>query len=1325
MMQSTPTGTAPPLLQAAPCRRDSLRDSGGCGCPMSFATPATTVPPCSPPSIESTTAAAAASSSAPMSQHGQMRVCERCYTLHTTPPPRTNKFYYNTHLEVGKQEEDDPAQAVARSQHFTKMVTQLVQSHHLDEKWIDVIASLALKAASQVSPRVCDKNYIGKYVKVKVVPEGDIAESAYVCGVGISKSPMHKKMPNNLQDCNVLLLNCPLEYHKREEHQLMSLDELLLREKDFLALLVAQVAAQNPHIVVVSKLVSRVAIDFFVQRYITVFSNMKPSVMKRLSRYLGADIVPSVSLLVDFESDYPKPKLGFCAHAHVATYEGEWGRKSITFFEGSPQLGGTVILRGAPEPLLRQVKHLLLFATCAAFNMHIEKDVFAGERWVPASLLKPEIPVLSYSPGVKFPERDRMLSHLLLCNDRNYLKMPFVSITFCYPARAQSEYLCLVREESCDLLHVTSSTTAACSCSTSACLPAISQFPLLSHPIISYQFVLLQYSISHRGNRMRCLPWSTLLFHYYSAKLDLCFGTFLMEHCFDPQLVCHNPQCGRPMSEHEQSFVHYADRVNITVDKLDVAKMKKLLPTLEEGADDKVITWTYCKACGKSSQPAYMTREKWNYSLGKLLENIIYAESTLKGCAHASKQLCRYYGYRSAALKIEYAPVPVYGVQKPPARISLRRTNPVAAKFVHRSIATISRMFHRINEYVRKYAGAMTDTLTTAVGGEDELQLATAQKAALLLRVRQFLADFAEESAPFTDSALEVPNDVDEVSKIRHHLFVSSAMWHARLRELEVGMASLLIVSRVTTPSLSKWKLRSSRDLQSTLQSALALENDRRRSLVNIWHPSFDVDGPQRETTPPPPLPLLPLLPLPPLSPALEDDGCLGSSSTSTTSFDSSGEIEQQQQQQGEQTDLDVEEDKDKPHGPLFQPKKSESKILVDHVRPMIRRGEMHMPPCSNGMCPIVDVNEISTFVSWLLCCTEYQKRLQLGLFFVAETEKEFLEEREAQGDLPDEQGAKPDIEPSFMEQLLSPDKTHIWIRTVYEEEGYEARITVAAFYAKQFRALRRLVFGFGAAAASPSVNEDEVTMNEEAFIKSLSRCAVYLARGGKSKALFRKTYDDRFILKQMSPPEFSGFLEFGPAYFRYMANIYAYKLPSLLVRIVGVYRVKLGKVFKYDLLVMENIFFGRTVKCVYDLKGSQYGRYERDPRSVQLDGNLVQGLHESPLCIDVGSKQELSVCLRNDTHFLASLALMDYSLLVGVSADSSELVMGLIDYVRMYTWDKHAETLVKGAVRRAAPTIVAPYVYQDRFCCAVHTYFTVVPSIHDTLGAGFIGPHS
>lgn len=79
---------------------------------------------------------------------------------------------------------------------------------------------------------------------------------------------------------------------------------------------------------------------------------------------------------------------------------------------------------------------------------------------------------------------------------------------------------------------------------------------------------------------------------------------------------------------------------------------------------------------------------------------------------------------------------------------------------------------------------------------------------------------------------------------------------------------------------------------------------------------------------------------------------------------------------------------------------------------------------------------------------------------------------------------------------------------------------------------------------------------------------------------------------------------------------------------------------------------------------------------------------------------------------YFQSIDVMDYSLLVGVDVEKKELVCGIIDYVRQYTWDKQLENWVKSFVvpKNQLPTIISPKEYKKRFRKFIDTHFFSVP---------------
>ena len=107
---------------------------------------------------------------------------------------------------------------------------------------------------------------------------------------------------------------------------------------------------------------------------------------------------------------------------------------------------------------------------------------------------------------------------------------------------------------------------------------------------------------------------------------------------------------------------------------------------------------------------------------------------------------------------------------------------------------------------------------------------------------------------------------------------------------------------------------------------------------------------------------------------------------------------------------------------------------------------------------------------------------------------------------------------------------------------------------------------------------------NDDNFISSLIRCKEWNAEGGKSKSAFSKTFDDRFILKEVSKIELEFFVQFGEEYFKYMYKTIWRETPTILTKIFGIFTLNYnnnGKVFKQDMIIMENLFFKKKISAV------------------------------------------------------------------------------------------------------------------------------------------------
>lgn len=101
-----------------------------------------------------------------------------------------------------------------------------------------------------------------------------------------------------------------------------------------------------------------------------------------------------------------------------------------------------------------------------------------------------------------------------------------------------------------------------------------------------------------------------------------------------------------------------------------------------------------------------------------------------------------------------------------------------------------------------------------------------------------------------------------------------------------------------------------------------------------------------------------------------------------------------------------------------------------------------------------------------------------------------------------------------------------------------------------------------------------------------------------------------------MSRLEIQSFLEFAHHYFNFIGSCNTTNKPTLLGKIVGVYRVKYRTssssiTSQSNLLVIENLFSGRNIARKFDLKGSVRNRLvdpdvSHEGELVLLDENLI-----------------------------------------------------------------------------------------------------------------------
>ncbi|GMH93598.1 hypothetical protein TL16_g12675 [Triparma laevis f. inornata] len=172
-------------------------------------------------------------------------------------------------------------------------------------------------------------------------------------------------------------------------------------------------------------------------------------------------------------------------------------------------------------------------------------------------------------------------------------------------------------------------------------------------------------------------------------------------------------------------------------------------------------------------------------------------------------------------------------------------------------------------------------------------------------------------------------------------------------------------------------------------------------------------------------------------------------------------------------------------------------------------------------------------------------------------------------------------------------------------------------------------------------------------------------------------------------------FLDCAPAYFEYLSKAFFHGLPTVLCKIVGVYQIGYhnrvtGKRSMEQVAVMQDIFYGRKIGKIFDLKGSSRGRYvnvhkgdddsstvggtpmggsdggqffnsEHDSDegrdtgtsgasdrkseidTVLLDENFLEFTNGRPLPLTDRAKAIFHMSILNDTLFLSIINIIDY----------------------------------------------------------------------------------
>ncbi|XP_074154973.1 1-phosphatidylinositol 3-phosphate 5-kinase isoform X1 [Sminthopsis crassicaudata] len=856
-------------------------------------------------------------------------------------------------------------------------------------------------------------------------------------------------------------------------------------------------------------------------------------------------------------------------------------------------------------------------------------------------------------------------------------------------------------------------------------------------------------------------PWIVTMEFY--GKNDLTLGIFLERYCFRPSYHCPSMFCDTPMVHHIRRFVHGQGCVQIILKELD---------SPVPGYQHTILTYSWCRICKQVTPVVALSNDSWSMSFAKYLELRFYGHqytrrANVEPCGHSiHHDYHQYFSYNQMVASFSYSPIRLLEVCVPFPKIYIKRQAPLKLSILQDLkdfFQKVSQVYLAVDE---RLASLKTDTFSKT--REEKMEDIFAQKE---MEEGEFKNWIEKMQARLMTSSIETPQQLQSVFESliakKQSLCEMLQAWNNRLQDLfqqEKGR------KRPSVPP-SPGRMRQGEDSKISAMDASprnvspGLQNGEKedRFLTTLSSQSSTNSTHLQLPTPPE---------------VLSEQLMGGSSEADTINsedvFDGHllGSTDSQVKEKSTMKAIFANLLPGNSYNPIpfpFDPDKHY--LMYEHERVPI------------AVCE----KEPSSIIAFALSCKEYKNALdELSKVSLRNTTEEVLQASSTLDSRPKSSspvrlpeiaggstsrpveaepqpakkasgvlsffrgtgGKSPDLSSQKKETLRGADSAYYQVGQMGKEgaenQGMEpqdeidggetqkkqlanphvelqfsdanAKFYCRLYYAGEFHKMREVILG----------------SSEEDFIRSLSHSLPWQARGGKSGAAFYVTEDDRFILKQMPRLEVQSFLDFAPHYFTYITNAVQQKRPTALAKILGVYRIgyknsQNNTEKKLDLLVMENLFYGRKMAQVFDLKGSLRNRNVKTDTGkescdvVLLDENLLKMVRDNPLYIRSHCKAVLRASIHSDSHFLSSHLIIDYSLLVGRDDTSNELVVGIIDYIRTFTWDKKLEMVVKSSGilggQGKMPTVVSPELYRTRFCEAMDKYFLMVPDHWTGLG--------
>ncbi|KAG8034945.1 hypothetical protein G9C98_008021, partial [Cotesia typhae] len=1090
--------------------------------------------------------------------------------------------------------------SLAFKQHEDYLVKQLLNNQGLASSWAEVIIPLAHKVVDQVRPNQnhdAEDMDIRQYVQIKKSPGGARDDCEILSGVFCSKNVAHRGMNAMIAHPKILLLQCGLMY-QRVEGKLLSLEPVMLQEKEYLGHTVARIMALKPDIVMVHRSVARLAQDRFRECGVTLVLNVKPSVLERVARCTGATIVNTIDAHLTTHV-----KLGTCQKFYLRNFPRDNNSiKTLMYFEGcaNAHLGSGIHLRGGSLVELKKVKAVMATMIFAVYSWRLENSFLMDEFAKPPS---PKDYFLNESlrrDSLKNSEEEETDGKISVKKIESVDNDKKGKDKICEEKRTHGEFVSDLSDPLHQYLNEQDDVVLPSNSSLSlsvADLPLLNKFKKsLDGTILSFSPYLkfsIPYLETESGRNCVLRKFFPKDIYYSSQLMDLLEGI----------------KVGNNIPQQTQSKLEFKPRHPFTLARLTagiesrevqalVADFRArgsrlnptnnvLLPTVKTEAQEvPTAKWPdcldpvshqrlavlFCSFSHNADNVPKFCVNPWvvnmdlygrnDIALGRFLERYCLTSEykcPAAGCRLQIVQHARRFAHDSSCIHVTLKKMAADPFDQENSRdifmwskcVKCKNVSPV----VPMSSDTWSLSYAKYLElrfYCSAYTNRSSETCSHSLHHDYNQYFSRGNMLAIF---KYTTISLWEISLP--------PPVIHIIYDAKQHANNTKLEGKSSEKQVQTFMFriedGLVILKRLISEAVSNWNDRIY-DITSKKKDARPRKFTDRSQTAGSINGIVDTDGYITEDTASESL-------IEDLSPMSADYNAI----EAISAMPNSGQSDQYLADMLESSDNELQEhevvvvkDSSKSHHRSYSDvlpvtcedipdRKKKKKTILSQLLPSVTITtpisnplsalEHHLLPLGSVVPVVVYESEPSSIIAYALDSHDYKHALQ---------------------------------------EIIRTTK-------VGEQSS------------TQFAALRDNVLPCG----------------EDGFTRSLCRSVQWAARGGKSGSTFSKSRDDRFILKELSRVEMQIFLDFAPNYFAYMEKCQQTKQPTLLGKIVGVYRVSFknnttNAALRTSVLVMENLFYSRTITDKYDLKGSVRNRLvnleeaDQEGELVLLDENLL-----------------------------------------------------------------------------------------------------------------------